>query len=291
MTVYFPASSWRCARLLRPALDYPPSRFVGSDRARRPGRRHHVAARKSSSATTRIPRCTRPPSSWPAISRRSAGTSPPSSRRRPRDRVNIRLVTLGHGEVPAAINAGAMQGQWESYRIVTAGRDGLARWAPTRAAPRSPPTRLSERLGIDPLYIWTGYRPEHRDPLVLKRTELRAGSAGLPLSRLLPRRRGPAAAPLRRQRLSPADRRRPARLVQALLRDRAAPAHEHGGALHARPPPLRSAEAGQRLGPLLHVAPLRHPGLQSVRPGDASTWPPSAACGPSGTGSPTARAC
>ncbi len=29
---------------------------------------------------------------------------------------------------------------------------------------------LSERLGIDPLYIWTGYLPQHRDPLVLKRT-------------------------------------------------------------------------------------------------------------------------
>ena len=36
-------------------------------------------------------------------------------------RASIRLVTLGHGSVPAAVNAGGMQGQWESYRIVTEG--------------------------------------------------------------------------------------------------------------------------------------------------------------------------
>ena len=46
---------------------------------------------------------------------------------------------------------------------------------------------LSERLGIDPIYIWSGYRPEHRDPLVLKRTSFHAGAAHLPVSRLLPR--------------------------------------------------------------------------------------------------------
>ena len=34
---------------------------------------------------------------------------------------------------------------------------------------------LSERLGIDPLYIWTGYTPQHRDPLVLKRTSFEQG--------------------------------------------------------------------------------------------------------------------
>src|ERR1017187_7884642 len=87
----------------------------------------------------------------------------------PGDRVNIRLVTLGHGEVPAAVDARAMQGQWESYRIVTAGRDV---WL-VGQNPRGPAFAaytLSERLGADPLYIWTGYAPEHRDPLVLKST-------------------------------------------------------------------------------------------------------------------------
>ena len=85
------------------------------------------------------------------------------------DGVSIRLVTLGHGELPVAIDARSMQGQWESYRIVTAGLDvWLAGSNPRGTAFAA--YSLSERLGIDPLYIWTGYTPVHRDPLVLKRT-------------------------------------------------------------------------------------------------------------------------
>jgi hypothetical protein len=90
------------------------------------------------------------------------------------DRVSIRLVTLGHGEAPAAINAGAMQGQWESYRIVTADRTVWLAGSNPRGTAFAAYT-LSERLGIDPLYIWTGYAPEHRDPLVLKRTSFAQG--------------------------------------------------------------------------------------------------------------------
>ncbi|SPF56452.1 conserved exported hypothetical protein [Candidatus Sulfopaludibacter sp. SbA4] len=90
------------------------------------------------------------------------------------DRVNIRLITLGHGEVPATIDAGAMQGQWESYRIVTAGRTVWLVGSNPRGTAFAAYT-LSERLGVDPLYIWTGYTPEHRDPLVLKRTSFAQG--------------------------------------------------------------------------------------------------------------------
>jgi hypothetical protein len=85
------------------------------------------------------------------------------------DRVNIRLVTLGHGEVPATVDTRAMQGQWESYRIVTAGRDVWLVGSNPRGTAFAAYT-LSERLGVDPLYIWTGYAPEHRDPLVMKAT-------------------------------------------------------------------------------------------------------------------------
>ena len=82
-------------------------------------------------------------------------------------KVNIRLVTLGHGPVPAAIHAAAMQGQWESYRLVTEGRDVWLVGSNPRGTAFAAYT-LSERLGVDPIYIWSGYRPEHRDPLVLK---------------------------------------------------------------------------------------------------------------------------
>ena len=43
----------------------------------------------------------------------------PAVAKTPGDGVNIWLVTLGHGQLPAAIDARAMQGQWESYRIAT----------------------------------------------------------------------------------------------------------------------------------------------------------------------------
>jgi len=89
-------------------------------------------------------------------------------------RASIRLVTVGHGEVPAAINAAAMRGQWESYRIATAGPTVWLVGSNPRGTAFAAYT-LSERLGVDPLYIWTGYRPEHRDPLVMKRTSFAQG--------------------------------------------------------------------------------------------------------------------
>lgn len=85
------------------------------------------------------------------------------------DRVSIRLVTLDNAELPAAIGAEAMRGQWESYRIVTAGRTVWLVGSNPRGTAFAAYT-LSERLGIDPLYIWTGYLPQHHNPLVLKRT-------------------------------------------------------------------------------------------------------------------------
>jgi hypothetical protein len=85
--------------------------------------------------------------------------------------VSIRLVTLGRGEAPpAVVNASSIQGQWESYRIVT---QPSAVWL-VGSNPRGTAFAaytLAERLGIDPLYIWSGYRPEHHDPLILKSTD------------------------------------------------------------------------------------------------------------------------
>jgi hypothetical protein len=82
--------------------------------------------------------------------------------------INIRLVTLGHGQTPASANA--MQGQWESYRVVTEGRNVWLVGSNPRGTAFAAYT-LSERLGVDPIYIWSGYEPEHRDPLVLKRVD------------------------------------------------------------------------------------------------------------------------
>jgi len=103
-----------------------------------------------------------------------SGYRPPVVKTPASDRVGIRLVTVGHGALPAAIDAGALGGQWESYRIVTEGRAVWLVGSNPRGTAFAAYT-LSERLGIDPLYIWTGYGPEHRDPLVLKRTSFAQG--------------------------------------------------------------------------------------------------------------------
>jgi len=89
--------------------------------------------------------------------------------------VAIRLATLGRGDAPpAAVNTSAIQNQWESYRIVTQpGAVWLIGSNPRGTAFAA--YTLSERIGIDPLHIWTGYRPEHRDPLILKRTDFTQG--------------------------------------------------------------------------------------------------------------------
>src|SRR5271157_3962894 len=103
-----------------------------------------------------------------------SGHRPPVMNSPTGDHVSIRLVTLGNPEAPADIDVTALRGAWESYRIVTAGRTVWLVGSNPRGTAFAAYT-LSERLGIDPLYIWTGYAPEHRDPLVLKRTSFAQG--------------------------------------------------------------------------------------------------------------------
>jgi hypothetical protein len=84
--------------------------------------------------------------------------------------VHIRLVTLGHGTVPPGVDTRGMAGQWESYRIATEDGDVWLVGSNSRGTAFAAYT-LSERLGIDPLYLWTGYVPVHHDPLVMKATK------------------------------------------------------------------------------------------------------------------------
>ncbi len=84
--------------------------------------------------------------------------------------VNIHIGTAGRLAAPANVDAASLQGKWESYRIVTAAGDLWLVGSNPRGAAFAAYT-LSERLGIDPLYLFTGYRPAHRDPLILKRTD------------------------------------------------------------------------------------------------------------------------
>ncbi|MDV6167142.1 glycosyl hydrolase 115 family protein [Flavobacterium sp. DG1-102-2] len=89
--------------------------------------------------------------------------------------VSIRLVTLGNSDIPSEVEATSLKGKWESYQIITSGRNVWLVGSDFRGTAFAAYT-LSEQLGIDPLYIWTGYRPEFHNPLVLKQTNFKADS-------------------------------------------------------------------------------------------------------------------
>jgi hypothetical protein len=88
--------------------------------------------------------------------------------------VSIRLVTLGMAPLPKDVDVRGMQGQWEAYRVVTAPKTVWLVGSNPRGTAFAAYT-LSERLGIDPLYLWTGYLPEHHDPLILRATRFVQG--------------------------------------------------------------------------------------------------------------------
>jgi hypothetical protein len=49
-------------------------------------------------------------------------------------------------------------GKWEAYQVLTTGSDVWLAGSDSRGTAFAAYT-LSERLGIDPLYMWTGYEP------------------------------------------------------------------------------------------------------------------------------------
>jgi hypothetical protein len=87
--------------------------------------------------------------------------------------VHIRLATVGTSEVHSEVNPNSLKGQWESYRILTSKETVWLVGSDFRGTAYAAYT-LSERLGVDPLYIWTGYRPEHHNPLVIKQVDFKA---------------------------------------------------------------------------------------------------------------------
>ncbi|RYG64831.1 hypothetical protein EON77_19260, partial [bacterium] len=93
-------------------------------------------------------------------------TAPPSGT------PSIRLVTLGDGtaDLPAGIKQDALKGKWEAYQILTQGDTVWCVGSDARGTAFAV-YALSERLGIDPLYIWSGATPTPRERLVLRRTD------------------------------------------------------------------------------------------------------------------------
>lgn len=90
-------------------------------------------------------------------------------------KVPVYLVTLGNGSVPEGINVRDIEGQWEAHKIVTFKNSVWLIGADFRGTAFAAYT-LSERLGIDPLYLWTGYYPVKHETLILKETDYKASS-------------------------------------------------------------------------------------------------------------------
>ena len=89
----------------------------------------------------------------------------------------IHLVTLGtpaEASIPESIDKEKLRGQWEAHRILT---DDQTVWL-VGSNPRGTAFAaytLCERLGVDPLHIWSGYVPGRHETLVLKTTDYSAG--------------------------------------------------------------------------------------------------------------------
>ncbi|HZZ44799.1 MAG TPA: glycosyl hydrolase 115 family protein [Tepidisphaeraceae bacterium] len=65
-------------------------------------------------------------------------------------------------------------GDWEAYQIRTFQNEIMLTGSDARGTAYAAYT-LSERLGIDPLYLWTGYVPVKHETLVMKGTDFSAG--------------------------------------------------------------------------------------------------------------------
>jgi hypothetical protein len=100
-----------------------------------------------------------------------AGYKPPIVAQPSGQRAAIRLVTLGGSRrVPSDIARPRLDGKWEAYQIHTSDNAVWLVGSDFRGTAFAAYT-LSERLGIDPLYLWTGYMPAKQSALVLKPTD------------------------------------------------------------------------------------------------------------------------
>lgn len=90
-------------------------------------------------------------------------------------RVAIRFATVGDGTpLPPDINENELRGKWEAYQIVTSA-DGVWLVGSDPRGTAFAAYTLSERLGVDPLYLWTGYKPETHERLIVTKTNFFSG--------------------------------------------------------------------------------------------------------------------
>lgn len=107
--------------------------------------------------------------------RKISGYTPKSGENAEKGSVNLHVVTIGNAAVRADIPVSDLRGKWEAFKIISTDDDLWLIGSDPRGTAFAVYT-LCERLGVDPLYIWTGFTPEKTDKLVLKKTDYTAGS-------------------------------------------------------------------------------------------------------------------
>jgi hypothetical protein len=85
------------------------------------------------------------------------------------------IVNERHDDRPQIVLATGAKGGWESYTIRSDHRSIDCIGADARGTAFAAYT-LTERLGVDPLYLWTGYQPAHHDPLIVRPIDFTANS-------------------------------------------------------------------------------------------------------------------
>ncbi|MGB7160808.1 MAG: glycosyl hydrolase 115 family protein, partial [Tepidisphaeraceae bacterium] len=87
-------------------------------------------------------------------------------------RVAVSLITGAGEQAHPGIRGQDLADKWEAYQIrTTDGGDSVSLVGSNPRGTAFAAYALAERIGIDPLYLWTGHEPARRERLVLKKTD------------------------------------------------------------------------------------------------------------------------
>ena len=104
-----------------------------------------------------------------------SGYRPPLLESAVKGGVNIIVRTVGKGDLPKELPLNRLKNKREAFSVLSSNNTVWLLGSDFRGTAYAAYT-LSERLGIDPLYLWTGYQPLRHTTLTLKKTNFFADS-------------------------------------------------------------------------------------------------------------------
>lgn len=87
----------------------------------------------------------------------------------------IYLATIDDNKIPERINVEEIKDKWEGHQVMTNENAVWLVGADFRGTAFAAYV-FCERIGVDPLYLWTGYEPKRRKTLVVKQIDYKASS-------------------------------------------------------------------------------------------------------------------